>query len=56
MKRVLRWTLLVSLFYLFAARGGRKRGWTDRQTDRPSIVTLAAHARRGLKMPEAYNK
>ena len=39
----------------FFARGGRKRGnrHTDRQTDsdtqtRPSTVTLAAHARRGL--------
>ena len=45
---------LVSLFYLFVARGGRKRGnrrtdrQTDGQTDKPSTVTLAAHARRGL--------
>ena len=46
---------LVSLFYLFVARGGRKRGnrRTDRrtdgqQTDTLSTVTLAAHARRGL--------
>ena len=35
---------LVSVFYLFVARGGRNRG--NRQTDRPSTVTLAAHARR----------
>ena len=34
----------MSLFYLFVARGGRKRG--NRRTDRPSTVTLAAHARR----------
>ena len=41
---------LVSLVYLFVARGGKKRGnrRTDGQTDRPSTVTLAAHARRGL--------
>ena len=40
-----------SLFGRFVARGGRKRGnrhthiETDRQTHRPSTVTLAAHAR-----------
>ena len=28
-----------------------KQGQTDRQTDRPSTVTLAAHARRGLIIP-----
>ena len=41
---------LVSLFYLFVARGGRKYGnqRTDRHTDRPSTVILAAHARLGL--------
>ena len=43
-KLVLKW--LVSLFGRFVARGGRKRG--NRQTDRPSTVTLAVHARRGL--------
>ena len=37
---------LVSLYYLFVGRGGRKRG--NRQTDGPSSVTLAAHARQGL--------
>ena len=38
---------LVSLFYLFVACGGRKRGnrRTDGQTEKPSTVTLAAHAR-----------
>ena len=35
---------LVSVFYLFVARGGRNRG--NRQTDRPSTATLGAHARR----------
>ena len=40
---------LVSLFYLFVGRGGRKRG--NRRTDKPSTVTLAAHARRGLIKP-----
>ena len=45
---------LVSLFGRLVARSGRKRGnrqndgQTDRQTYRPSTVTLAAHARRGL--------
>ena len=38
----------VSLFYLFVTRGSRIRGRTDIQTDRPSTVTLAAHAHRGL--------
>ena len=44
----------MSLFALFVARGGRKRGnrqtdrQTDRHTDEPSTVTLAAHACRGL--------
>ena len=31
----------MSLFYLFVAFGGRKRG--NRRTDRPSTVTLAAN-------------
>ena len=35
--------MLVSLFYLFVARSGRKRG--NRRTDRPSTVTLAVHVR-----------
>ena len=37
---------LVSLFYLFVARGGRNRDnrRTDGQTDRTTTVTLAAHA------------
>ena len=45
---------LVSLFGRLVARSGRKRDnrQTDRRTDgrtyRPSTVTLAAHARRGL--------
>ena len=45
---------LVSLFGRLVARSGRKRGnrqtdgRTDGQTYRPSTVTLAAHARRGL--------
>ena len=41
---------LVSLFGRLVARSGRKRGnrQTDGQTYRPSTVTLAAHARRGL--------
>ena len=47
MKPVLALNQLVSLFYLFVGRGGRKRR-TDRRTDKPSTVTLAAHARRGL--------
>ena len=38
----------VSLFGRLVARSGRKRG--NRQTDgRTSTVTLAAHARRGLR-------
>ena len=47
---------LVSLFGRLVARSGRKRGnrqtngRTDRRNDRPSTVTLAAHARRGLKI------
>ena len=41
---------LVSLFYLFVALGGRKRGNRRTETDKPSTVTLAAHARRGLKI------
>ena len=45
---------LVSLFGRFVARSarisgtGQTDGRTDRQNDRPSTVTLAAHARRGL--------
>ena len=42
---------LVSLFGRLVARRGRKRGnrQTDRRTDgKPSTITLAAHARRGL--------
>ena len=41
---------LVSLFGRLVACSGRKRDnrQTDGQTDRPSTVTLAAHARRGL--------
>ena len=42
--------LLVSLFGRLVVRSGRKRGnrQTDGRTYRPSTVTLAAHARRGL--------
>ena len=37
---------LVSLFYLFVARGGRNH--SNRWTDKPSTVTLAVHGCRGL--------
>ena len=41
---------LVSLFGRLVARSGRISGTgrTDGRNDRPSTVTLAAHARRGL--------
>ena len=40
----------VSIIGRLAARSGRKRGnrQTDRQNDKTTTVTLAAHARRGL--------
>ena len=41
---------LVAVFGRLVARSARIRGTgqTDGRTDRPSTVTLAAHARRGL--------
>ena len=47
---------LVSLFGRLVARSGRKRGnrQTNGRNDRPSTVTLAAHARRGLIIMMSY--
>ena len=47
---------LVSLIGRRVVRSNRKCGnkQTDRQNDKPSIVTLAAHARRGLTSPTVH--
>ena len=48
---------VVSLFDRLVARSRRNRG--NRRNDKPSTVTLAAHARRGLtnnnKQPQAVH-